>query len=257
VILTQPGRLNMTIDASVSADGAYNISCAGESTGSLSVTAFNYVVSADYRWNDGGMGANRSGLPAGEYKVIITDANNCQIDSIVTLTQPDPIKVTIDEIIKSSCPDIQDGAIKITASGGVPLPDYTYLWSDQSTTKDLTNIPSGDYQVTVKDFNSCSVTKSVTVSPVRNLCLIINDAFSPNNDGTNDYWNIGNISLYPSIEVTIYNRWGQSVWKSGRGYPSPWDGKSNGADLPIDSYHYVIDLHNGTKPIIGDVTIVR
>jgi gliding motility-associated-like protein len=87
--------------------------------------------------------------------------------------------------------------------------------------------------------------------------LIISKAFSPNNDGINDVWNIGNVSIYPSTEVTIYNRWGQSVWKSGRGYPSPWDGKSNGVDLPIDSYHYVIDLHNGSKPIIGDVTIVR
>jgi gliding motility-associated-like protein len=94
-------------------------------------------------------------------------------------------------------------------------------------------------------------TDQVIVSPV------IRKAFSPNNDGINDYWNIGNVSLYPSIEVTIYNRWGQSVWKSGRGYPSPWDGKSNGVDLPMDSYHYVIDLHNGSKLLIGDVTIVR
>ena len=29
------------------------------------------------------------------------------------------------------------------------------------------------------------------------------------------------------------------------------------SELPIDSYHYIIDLHNGSKPIIGNVTIVR
>jgi len=87
--------------------------------------------------------------------------------------------------------------------------------------------------------------------------LIIRKAFSPNNDGINDVWNIGNINLYPSMEVTIYNRWGQSLWKSGRGYPVPWDGRSNGADLPVDSYHYVIDLHNDSRPLIGIVTIVR
>jgi gliding motility-associated-like protein len=87
--------------------------------------------------------------------------------------------------------------------------------------------------------------------------LILRKAFSPNSDGINDVWNIGNTSLYPSMEVTIYNRWGQSLWKSGKGYPVPWDGRSNGADLPVDSYHYVIDLHNGSRPLIGVVTIVR
>lgn len=88
-------------------------------------------------------------------------------------------------------------------------------------------------------------------------CLIIPEAFSPNGDLINDVWNIGNIEAYTSVEITVFNRWGQSVWKSGQGYFHPWDGKSNGANLPIDSYYYVIDLHNGSKPIIGNVTIVR
>jgi gliding motility-associated-like protein len=87
--------------------------------------------------------------------------------------------------------------------------------------------------------------------------LIIHDAFSPNGDLINDVWNIGNTSFYPKMQITIYNRWGQLVWRSGSGYPLPWDGKSNGSELPVDSYHYFIDLHNGTKPIIGIVTIVR
>ena len=97
----------------------------------------------------------------------------------------------------------------------------------------------------------------VYVSQVNGMFLIIHNAFSPNGDLINDSWKIGNSEMYPEMEVTIYNRWGQSVWKSGNGYPVPWDGRSNGADLPIDSYHYVIDLHNGSKPVIGDITIVR
>jgi gliding motility-associated-like protein len=97
----------------------------------------------------------------------------------------------------------------------------------------------------------------VYVNPEQDMRLIIHEAFSPNGDLINDVWYIGNISLYPNMEIMIYNRWGQLVWKSGRGYPQPWDGRSNGADLPVDSYHYVIDLHNGSNPIPGDITIVR
>jgi len=87
--------------------------------------------------------------------------------------------------------------------------------------------------------------------------LEIPDAFSPNGDGINDVWNIIGKDFYPDIEVTIYNRWGQMIWQSGRGYPVPWDGISRVKELPVDSYHYVIDLHNGLKPIVGDVTIVK
>ena len=145
----------------------------------------------------------------------------------------------------------------MSVTGGVPGTDYTYLWSDNSTGSIISNIPAGSYQVTISDANACSAKGSIDLKSVLETCLILNDALSPNGDGVNDVWNIGNRDLYPSMEVTIYNRWGQSVWMSGTGYPVPWDGKSNGADLPIDSYHYVIDLHNGSKPVIGDVTIVR
>lgn len=85
----------------------------------------------------------------------------------------------------------------------------------------------------------------------------IPDAFSPNGDGINDVWNIKDKESFPDIKVTIYNRWGQMVWKSERGYPVPWDGRSEGKELPVDSYHYVIEINEGSKLVIGDVTIVR
>jgi gliding motility-associated-like protein len=98
---------------------------------------------------------------------------------------------------------------------------------------------------------------SVVVTVPINTNLIIPEAFSPNNDLINDVWNIGNIEAYPKAEIIIYNRWGQSVWRSEQGYPQPWDGKSNGVNLPVDSYHYVIDLHNGSKQIVGFITLVK
>jgi gliding motility-associated-like protein len=88
-------------------------------------------------------------------------------------------------------------------------------------------------------------------------CLIIPNAISPNDDLINDVWNIGLIELYPQMEIKIFNRWGESIWRSEKGYPQPWDGKSKGSPLPIDSYHYIIDLHNGSRPLVGNVTIVK
>ena len=174
---------------------------------------------------------------------------------LLTLTEPDSIKINY-HIISPFCPDKPEGQIILDSiSGGIP--GYSYVWSDNSTGNSLTDIPAGKYFVTVSDLNGCSVTSSMQVEPLNETCLIIPEAISPNGDGTNDVWNIGQIDLYPDVEITIFNRWGVTIWKSGKGYPKPWDGRSNGSDLPIDSYHYIIDLHDGSRLILGNVTIVR
>jgi len=141
--------------------------------------------------------------------------------------------------------------------GGVSGGEYEYRWPDNSSGRVLSNIPEGWYTLTVTDMNVCTVTDSVRLRGMNKMCLIIPGAISPNRDLVNDVWNIENIELYPKVEITIYNRWGQMLWKSDPGYPVPWNGRSRGEELPIDSYHYVIELHNGSKPLIGDVTIVR
>ena len=142
-------------------------------------------------------------------------------------------------------------------TGGVIGTDYSYIWSDNSTGRNVSNILRGLYKVIVGDLNGCSVKDSVKVDPLNESCLIIPNAISPNDDLINDVWNIGMIELYPQMEIKIFNRWGEALWRSEKGYPKPWDGKSKGTELPIDSYHYIIDLHNGSKPIVGNVTIVR
>ena len=254
--LTEPGKLTITISLSESTAGGFNINCAGDTTGSIDILPLNQVNTVDYLWSDGVFGKIRTNLPAGYYNVIITDANNCQASSAITLTEPDSMKLVFD-ITPPFCPDKPDGEIRTNVTGGVLGTDYAYLWSDNSTNRNLSNIPKGLYEVTVTDLNGCSLKDSVKVESLNETCLIIPNAISPNGDLINDVWNIGLIELYPLMEVKIFNRWGESIWRSEKGYPKPWDGSSNGASLPIDSYHYIIDLHNGTKPIIGNVTIVR
>ena len=246
----------MTVTLSESIAGGFNINCAGAYTGSVDIEPVNFVQSVNYLWSDGIFGKTRTGLPAGDYNIIISDANNCQADTSITLTEPDSLKLTY-EITPPLCPDKPDGLIVLNVTGGVHSGDYSYLWSDNTTDKNLSNIPAGKYSVIVTDLNGCTIAGSMTVNSLSETCLIIPNAISPNGDLINDVWNIGMIELYPEAEILIFNRWGESLWKSARGYPVPWDGRSNGRNLPVDSYHYIIDLHNGSKMIIGNVTIVR
>ena len=134
---------------------------------------------------------------------------------------------------------------------GFTTSEFVHAWNNSSTYL---------LEVQERSMDGC-------LGPVRSLCVVVTvsiyidltipEAFSPNSDLINDVWNIGNIEAYPKAQITIYNRWGQSVWRSEQGYPQPWDGKSNGVNLPVDSYHYVIDLHNGSKQIVGSITIVK
>jgi len=159
----------------------------------------------------------------------------------------------------------EDGKIDFTFTD-VPDGTYTISYTSGSFTnvivlggKATVEAPPGIFNNLSINVSGCmsSASANVVLTDPEQLNLIIPEAFSPNGDLVNDVWNIRNIDLCPNAEVTIYNRWGQSVWKSERGYHQPWDGKSNGINLPIDSYHYVIDLHNRLKPIVGEITIVR
>lgn len=132
----------------------------------------------------------------------------------------------------------------------------TVLWSDGSNNKVKIIKVSGNYSVRVT--NSCGIasdTISVTVTDCSKKIEIPN-VFTPNSDNINDYWVIKNIELYPRVEVYVYTRWGNRVFKS-RGYEYPWDGTFNGKMLPTGCYYYIIILNNGTPAFTGHVSIYR
>jgi gliding motility-associated-like protein len=102
----------------------------------------------------------------------------------------------------------------------------------------------------------------VFVTPVD---FVIPEAFTPNSDGVNDYFEIKGIEYYEGNTLTVINRWGKKVYEA-KNYgisttPKFWDGKwTNGGgneDLPTGTYFYVLDLGNNEKPIAGSVYIDR
>ncbi len=102
--------------------------------------------------------------------------------------------------------------------------------------------PTSDttYLLTVTSLHGCGVaTDEVFIRVYKKIS--IPNAFSPNNDGINDTWKIDKLNTYTDADVKIFNRYGQLVYHS-RGYPKEWDGRYNGAPLPVGTYYYTIDL---------------
>ena len=112
------------------------------------------------------------------------------------------------------------------------------------------------YTLTAISNNGCGVaTDDVKVEVIDKM--YIPSAFTPNNDGLNDLWEIITFDEYPNGTVQVFNRWGQTVYfNKGLNY-HPWDGTYKGLPVERGTYVYIIDLHNNKKIIKGTVTVIR
>jgi gliding motility-associated-like protein len=83
-------------------------------------------------------------------------------------------------------------------------------------------------------------------------------SFTPNGDGDHDVYEIPNINNYPNSVVTVYNKWGELIFKSTPGYTHPWDGRRDGNECKAGNYYIEIELNeNGYTPICGAVKLLR
>ena len=87
--------------------------------------------------------------------------------------------------------------------------------------------------------------------------LSFQEFFSPNGDGINDYFEIGEIQRYPNNEVWVYDSAGNLVFNV-KGYTNDWQGTVNGNPLPKASYLYRVDADsNGTPDYQGWIYLTR
>jgi gliding motility-associated-like protein len=138
--------------------------------------------------------------------------------------------------------------------------DYSYIWtpsislSDPKSSSPLA-MPDKNtrYTVYVKDAYGCEAKDSLEVRVYDRIW--VPDAFSPNNDGVNDSWELRGIETYPEAEVTIYNRWGTVIFYS-RGYSKPFDALYMNERIQPGIYPYVIKPSSTQQVLRGDVTVL-
>ncbi|MCE6992724.1 LamG-like jellyroll fold domain-containing protein [Dyadobacter sp. CY323] len=69
--------------------------------------------------------------------------------------------------------------------------------------------------------------------------LFVPSAFTPNQDGMNDTWNIVNMEQFERLELLVYNRWGEVIFYS-ENYQIPWNGIYKGSLVSSGIYSYKI-----------------
>jgi len=215
VVLTQPNA-PLSIDSST----VQNVSCNGANDGSIDIVVvevngvpFGGTAPYSYSWSNGETTQDISNLSPGDYSVTITDANGCSINEQYTITEPDQLVVIGEKSnfngFEISCNGLDDGYVIIDVQGGTK--PYTYSWSNNETTPNLSNLSPGTYQLTVTDANLCETTTSFTISEPELISILstISDynGYEVSCNGAQD----GSIDISPSggTGVFTYN------WSNG------------------------------------------
>ncbi len=214
-----------------------------------------------YLWNDDSDFITQTFATgeAGTYWVQVVDENGLiGRDTVELVVNPLPVVdlgpdtiLQVNENILLDAGD--DGAIYNWSTGAIGQTTRIY-----GTQAPLT------VWVEVTTMAGCSASDTIFIDFDEGIVLNIPNVFTPNDDGINDTWIItdqyGNDLFfnYPNAVVEVFNRWGELVFQSPPGYPTPWDGTYRNRPLQMDSYHYVITLNEpGARDITGNITIVR
>ncbi len=138
----------------------------GESNATVTLTTENFAAPLTFAWShDVSLNADQAtNLAAGDYTVVVTDANNCQAEVSFTIIAVGGPALTLSDRTPTRC-DADTGSLSVTPNGGVA--PFTYVWSHDASLNapQANNLAAGDYTVTITDANGCSNELTATVDP--------------------------------------------------------------------------------------------
>ena len=147
-------------------------------------------------------------------------------------------------------------SVTLNATGGT-----TYIWNDGLENGDSFVPEMGDsfYVVLGTDANGCQQIDTLWVTVIPNPIINVPNVFTPNNDGSNDLFFI-DAQYVEEIEYTIFNRWGNLVYRHSIGSPG-WNGKmQTGGEAAEGVYFFtyrIVDLNGEVIEGHGNITLIR
>jgi gliding motility-associated-like protein len=167
----EPAGLSLTINETST------IKCHGDRTSSLTCNVTGGSGTYSYLWDDPGTQVTQTAvqLSAGNYKVTVTDLNDCSLSETKLVSQPDSMWMDI-TVNAPSCTGDGNGALVPAMHGGTP--SFSFVWSNNVYTQNNTDLVAGTYSVMVTDANNCS--KADTFSLSDPLPVVINGVDSTN-----------------------------------------------------------------------------
>ncbi|OSZ77853.1 hypothetical protein CAP36_15980 [Chitinophagaceae bacterium IBVUCB2] len=181
---------------------------------------------------------------------------NCRISSNVVIIniRPKPIvNAGADRTVIAGDSTVLNGIV----SGETPSYTWSptqYLVNSSSLTPSATPLLDIQYTLEAVSAYGCTHEDDVMVKVVAGI--FVPTAFTPDNNGKNDRWQIPYLDPTLNATVSVYNRQGQIVYHIESGMVD-WDGKIDGIEQPSGTYIYHITFKNKQPAMKGFVTIIR
>lgn len=255
ISITQPAAISATINASNPTCGLQNGTIDIESTGGNAPINYSWFPAV-------ATGNSATNLLAGNYTITLSDANGCatSVNQNLVTSGFIPLMLSPTQIIEPNT------NIDLNATVGGGISEFQISWSPDTTLScnnctNPTASPNGNitYFVTVSTSDGCIAMDSIQIF-VEKQCkgIALPTIFSPNGDVLHDKLCVLEPQCVSSIELMIFNRLGEMVFKTVNPYEC-WDGTFRNQPAMMGVYAYQIYATSGDQIVIksGTITLVR
>lgn len=221
-------------------DSIHQVSCAGVSDGFVSIIPSGGILPFQFDWGGGIQSAFLSDTSAGYYSVTVTDDIGCwaTMDS-VEITEPAPLVLDLIPALVQCFGESSGSVLGYVQGGTMP---YSYEWNTGDTIREIVEILSGGYNLTVTDNHECTQTGFALVETPDSMVAEISHVDMVADCGLGA--SLGSINVDVSGGVLPYS----FVWDNG-------DTTKNISNLDTGIYKLDIIDQNGCAVFVKPITI--
>lgn len=210
------------------------------------------------------------GLEPDIYNVVVQDAVGCEFTTQLQVQQPQIFDLQLDSYV-----EIQQGeSYQINTQVTIPLSEIDSIWWSPtqwlSCTDCLNPVATPEtttlYKITAISNKGCEDSDHILLVISKGKGIYVPNAFSPNNDGTNDelviYADPDKVTEIKSF--LVFSRWGETVFEYHHFEPNNpaygWDGTHRGQLMnpAVFAWFAIVEFADGTEQLFeGDVTLMR
>ena len=230
------------------------------------IVYYHTTAGLHFVWNTGDTTGTINAFPSRDslYKVTLYNGSGCNsIDSVLIKVNPVPtLTVGPDTTI---CDGLTYAIPGVTTAASITWIPATGLDSPNIAAPHFHYNDSVRYMIIDSNLTGCKDTVYLNIGAENCESYIIgSEAFSPNGDGTNDYYTLF-ANKIASYDIRIYNRWGELVYESTdlsilNDVSKGWDGTYQGKPQPVGTFVFYLtatdDFHKQISKK-GNITLLR
>ncbi|WP_228451822.1 T9SS type B sorting domain-containing protein [Chryseobacterium sp. SN22] len=185
-----------------------------------------------YEWSTGATTSSITNIGAGAYWVKLKTGKCWTLQEVKVNASAQPVITNI---------EINNDSFTVTVNGGKGPYQYSLDGTNWQDSNVFTGLPRGENKVYVRDSYNCNpISVQVTVPNLLN-------AITPNGDNKNDYIDYSALAYKKNLVFTVYDRYGNMIYKADKIRNYTWDGTSNGKRIVTGTYWYTITWTENDK----------